>query len=148
MEYTIPEKARQRLELLEESERLATSLRDFMLICVPDLHRGDDEDIISFAEHFAAAMTRLRELSARVTMLSDADCIAPETEPQCEKLRLSIRSSLDIVELKYKQAYKVIEERRDRSHRRLIEARKKQNISAYLQTSHIGKKSYHYERLK
>lgn len=148
MELTIPEKARLKLELLAEAESLAASLRDFMQQTVPQLHEGDDEDIACFTEHFSSAMQRLHDLSEQVAGLHLADNIAPETEPQCERLRLAARDSLEKVDALYKEARKVIEKRREVYQRSLIEARKKQNLSAYLQSSFAGKKAHRYDRHK
>lgn len=148
MELTIPEKARLKLELLAEAESLSSSLHSFMAQTVPMLGEGDDEDITCFTDHFSSAMDRLHQLSDEVSELHLDDNIAPETEPQCERLRQTVRSNLEKVNLLYSTAREIMEKRRDIYHRSLIEARKKQNLSAYLQSTYAGKTVPRYDRHK
>ncbi|MBR4953147.1 MAG: hypothetical protein IKZ30_01385 [Oscillospiraceae bacterium] len=148
MELTSPEKARLKLELMAEAEKLACSLCSFMQQTVPILHEGDDEDIMCFTEHFSSAIDRLRDLNAQVDELNAADQISPETESNCERLRKSIRCELEKVDVLSADARKVIERRRDIYQHSLIEARKKQNLSAYLQSSFAGQDPFSYNRHK
>jgi len=146
LDLTTPEKARLKLNLLAEAESLASSLCAFMQETVPLLHEGDDEDIACFTEHFSSAIDRLRDLNEQVDELQASDEIAPETEPNCVRLRKTIRLELEKVDALYVEARKVIERRRDIYQRSLIEARKKQNLSAYLQSSFAGQDPFNYNR--
>ena len=148
MELTTPEKARLKLDLMAEAENLACSLCSFMEQTVPMLHEGDDEDITCFTDHFVSAMERLRSLSARIDELNAEDQIAPDTEANCMRLRKSIRCELDKIDGLHKAALEVIEKRREIYRRSLIEARKKQNLSAYLQSSFAGQDPFSFNRHK
>ena len=148
MNTVVPDKALQKLELLSQANKLSSALCDFMTTNIPDLAETDDADLVFFTERYVAAMTRLKVLSDRVDQLNAEDHISPETEPQCESLRKSTRENLVVIAEKYTICKAIVEERKARYQQELINARKKQNLSAYLHSSLIGYTGSNYDKTK
>lgn len=148
MDAVVPDKALQKLELLRQANKLSSALCEFMTTNIPELPDSDDSDLIFFTERYVAAMTRLKVLSDRVDELNAEDNITPETEPQCEALRRTTRENLTLIAEKYTICKSIVEERKTRYQQELINARKKQNLSAYLHSSLIGRTGYSYDTTK